>query len=122
MKTFDINSQEFILESDLEKGFLRGSIWENLYESYKFILENIDDLTEEEQLMKLLDIYSFCRIELTLYLCTHPECDKVIDMLKKINNEKKNLKELIEQKYGALCSSSTVFDGYYERKMPWEEQ
>ncbi len=120
MKTLEINSQQFVLDSDIEKGFLKGSVWENLYSGYKFVLTNINDLTEEEQVMFMLQVYTFTSIELSLYLCTHPTCKEAADTLKKVNIEKKKLCDFIESKYGALSSCSTVLDGFLDRKNTWE--
>ncbi len=120
MKTLEINSQEFLLDSDIEKGFLKGSIWQNLFSSYKFILTDINELTEEEQLIFMLQVYSFASIELTLFICTHPDNLDAIETLKKVNIEKNKLTEFIETKYKALKSCSSIFDGFVERKNTWE--
>lgn len=120
IKTLEINSQEFSLLDNLEKGFLRGSIWSNLYDGYKFILENISSMTEEERLMEMLQIYSFTSVELSLYICTHPNCSLATKTLKKVNIEKDKLKEVIESKYGSLSSNCVYLDGYFDRKNTWE--
>ncbi len=120
MKTLDINSQQFVLDSDIEKGFLKGSIWENLYSGYKFVLTSIDNLSEEEQVMFMLQVYSFASIELTLYVCTHPDSNEAIETLKKVNIEKKKLCDFIETKYGYLTSCSTYLDVFFNLKATWE--
>lgn len=120
IKTLEINSQEFVLVNDLEKGFLRGSIWSNLYDGYKFILENISSMTEEEKLMLMLQIYTFTSVELNLYICTHPNCSEAIKTLKRVNTEKQKLTEIIAEKYGALCATKEYVLGYYDRKSTWE--
>ena len=120
IKTLEINSQEFVLINDLEKGLLRGSIWDNLYEGYKFILENIGNLTEEQKMMLMLQVYSFTSLELSMYITTHPNCTEAIKTLKRVNIEKEKLKEVISMKYGALCSTKPYIDGYYDRKNTWE--
>ena len=120
MKTLEINSQAFVLDSDIEKGFLKGSIWENLFSGYKFILTDVHDLTEEEQYLFMLQVYTFASIELSLYICTHPDNSEAIETLKKVNLEKSKLCDYIETKYGALKSCSVIFDGFLERKSTWE--
>ena len=122
IKTLEINSQEFVLVNDLEKGYLRGSIWDNLYDGYKFILDNIGNLTEEQKLMFMLQIYAFTSLEISMYITTHPDCNEAIKTLKRVNMEKQKLKETIEFKYGALSSTCPYIDGYYERKNTWEKQ
>ena len=120
IKTLEINSQEFVLDSDIEKGFLKGSIWGNLYSSYKFVLTDIMNKTEEEQLMLMLQVYTFASIELSLYVCTHPDNKEAVDTLKKVNIEKSKICDFIETKYGAFKSCSIIFDGFLERKNTWE--
>ncbi|MDE5714947.1 MAG: spore coat protein CotJB [Anaeroplasmataceae bacterium] len=120
IKTLEINSQEFILDSDIEKGFLKGSIWANLFSGYKFILNNIEDLSEEEQVLFMLQVYTFASIELTLFICTHPDHQDAIETLKKVNIEKDKLCDYVESKYGALKACSATFDGFLSRKSTWE--
>ncbi len=122
IKTLEINSQEFILDSDIEKGFLKGSIWANLFDGYKFILNDIKDLNEEEQVLFMLQVYTFASIELTLFVCTHPEDKRAIETLKKVNVEKDKLCDYVESKYGALKACSATFDGFLSRKNTWEVQ
>lgn len=120
MKTLEINSQAFVLDSDIEKGFLKGSLWENLFSGYKFIVTDINELTEEEQVMFMLQVYTFASIELSLFICTHPDHKEAIETLKKVNIEKEKLCNYIESKYGALKSCSVIFDGFLDRKNTWE--
>lgn len=120
IKTLEINSQQFVLNSDIEEGFLKGSIWENLFSPYKFVVEKISNLTDEEKAIYMLQVYCFAHIELSEYISTHPNCDEAIETLKKVNIEKKKLCDYIDTKYGALSSGSVVFDGYLNRKMTWE--
>lgn len=120
IKTLEINSQEFLLDSDIEKGFLKGSLWENLFSGYKFIVTSIDDLSEEEKVLFMLQVYTFASIELTLYVCTHPQNTEAIETLKKVNIEKDKLCDFVEMKYGALKACSATFDGFLERKNTWE--
>ena len=120
MKPLEINSQEFILDSDIEKGFLKGSLWENLFSGYKFILTDVQEMTEEEQYLFMLQVYTFASIELTLYICTHPENTQAIETLKKVNIEKSKLTDYIETRFGALKSCSVIFDGFLDRKSTWE--
>lgn len=120
MKTLEINSQAFVLDSDIEKGFLKGSIWENLFSGYKFILTDVKDMTEEERFLFMLQVYTFASIELTLFVCTHPDNKEAIETLKKVNLEKSKITDYIETRYGALKACSVIFDGFLNRKCTWE--
>ena len=120
IKTFEINSQEFVLVNDLEKGFLKGSIWENLYDGYKFMLTDIGNLNDEQRIMLMLQVLSFTSLEISMYITTHPNDEEAIKTLKRVNIEKEKLKEKIETKYGSLSSSCVCINGYYDRKNTWE--
>ena len=120
IKTLEINLQPFVLHNDIEKGLLRGSIWENLFSPYKFVVENITNLSDEEKAIFMLQVYNFVAIELGLFIATHPDNKEAIEMIKKVNVEKKNMSEFIETKYGAICPLSVIFDGYIPRKSTWE--
>lgn len=120
IKTLEINSQQFVLDSDIEKGFLKGSIWANLFSPYKFVVEKITNLSEDERMLYMLQVYTFANIELVQYIATHPDNQEAIETLKKVNSEKHKLNDYIDMKSAALCGSSPVFDGFLNRKMTWE--
>lgn len=122
IKTMEINSQPFVIDSDIEKGFLKGSLWENLYLPYKFKVDRITNLSDFEKALYMLEVYSFTSIELTLYLATHPNSKEAFDMLKKVNSEKEKICEFIESKFSALSSYSEVLNGFFDLKMPWSEK
>ena len=120
IKTFEINLQPFVLCNDIEQGLLKGSVWENLFVPYKYVVEKLDNVTEEEKVMLMLQVYSFLKTELILYISTHPDCVEAIDLIKKVNIEKDKIIEYIDTKYLPICSSSKIFDGYLKRKATWE--
>ena len=120
IKTLEINLQPFVLYNDIEEGLLRGSIWENLFSPYKYVVERITNMNEEEKLLLSLQVYGFVACELNLFICTHPDNLEAIDLLKKINKEKKRISELIETKYKPICPYSMIYDGYIMRKSTWE--
>ena len=120
IKTLEINSQEFLLNKDIEDGFLKGSIWENLFSPYKFVVEKITNLNEEEKVIYMLQVYTFVSIELMEFIATHPNCAEAIDMIKKVNIERKKIEEYIDSKFGAISNKSPIFDGFVNRKSVWE--
>lgn len=122
IKTLNINSQEFLIDNDIEKGFLKGSIWSNLYEPYKYTVKSISKLTDLEKAIYMLQVYTFTSIELTLYVSTHPNNKEAHEMLKKINAEKKKIVDFFEGKYSALCSSSEKLDGFFSFPFPWGDK
>lgn len=108
-----MNSQEFLVDSDLKKGFFKGSIWSNLFSPYKFIVEDITNQSEEELLILMLEVYSFASTELTLYYLTHSDSSETLEYLSKINIEKNKLDEYISSKYYALSHSSNEPKSYF---------
>lgn len=122
IKTLNINSQEFLIDNDIEKAFLKGSLWSNLYEPYKYSVKSIQKQSDIEKAIYMLQVYTFASIELTLFVSTHPENKEAYDMLKKINNEKKKITDFFEGKYGAICSGSTKLDGFFTFPFPWGDK
>ena len=122
IKTLEINSQEFIVDSDIEKGFLKGSIWQNLYDPYKYKVNKINKKNDFENALYMLQVYTFTSIELTLYICTHPDNVDAIKMLKKINQEKDKICEFIETRFKALSSSSNMAEGFFKLPSTWSDQ
>ena len=120
IKTLEINSQPFVLFNDIEQGLVRGSIWENLFSPYKYVVEKITNTNEEQKVLLMLQVYTFVATELVLFICTHPDSKEAIEMLKKVNIEKKKMTEYIDSKFQPICSNSVIFDGYIPRKSTWE--
>ncbi|MGM9969309.1 MAG: spore coat protein CotJB [Anaeroplasma sp.] len=99
IKTLEINSQQFIMNNDIEKGFLRGSIWENLFEPYKYVLDKITPMNEKEMLVYTLQIYTFAALDLKLFIITHPDNKEAKNTYKNIEIECKKIREYIDNKY-----------------------
>ncbi len=122
IKTLEINSQPFVIDSDIEKGFLKGSLWENLYLPYKYKVDKITDMSDLESAIYMLQVYTFTSIELTLYISTHPNSKEAVDMLKKVNAERKKICEFVETRFTAVSSFSEVLNGFFDLKLPWSEK
>lgn len=121
IKTLEINSQPFKIDNDIEKGFLKGSLWANLYKPYKYMVDKISFKNDYERAIYMLQVYTFVSIELTLYVCTHMENKEAIDLLQKINIEKKKICEFIETKFNSISSSSEMSNDYFKLKLPWSD-
>jgi len=121
IKTLDINSQPLEIDNDIEKGFLKGSIWSNLYIPYKYKIDKISFDNDYERAIYMLEVYTFFGVELTLYICTHPNNKEALDMLQKINSERKKICEFIETRFKSLTASSDIQNGYFKLKFPWSD-
>lgn len=107
------------------EGFLKGNLFQNLYEEYKnYKPQNLK--TSNEQESKLYEIMSLCFAahELNLYLDLHPE-DQSMYMLFKDYNEKINvLTKDYEQKYGPICVKNSETNEFLwsKKDFPWENR
>ncbi len=121
-QTLDINMQPFDMTYDLESGFLRGTIWNNLYDKYKYEATKTNTpMTVENQLIYMIQVYSFAVTELTLFVCTHKDNIEAINMLKKISLEREKIYSYYEMKYRDLDHSSVNETyNYLEGNWPWE--
>ena len=119
IKTLEINSQPFVIDNDIEKGFLKGSAWENLYDPFKYKVDKINFSNDFERAVYMLQVYTFISIELAQYLSTHPNSKEAFNMLQKINSEKKKICEFIETKFTALSSCSEILSGFFDLKPTW---
>ena len=114
MKTLEINSQKFVMDSDIEKAFLKGSLWQNLFSPYKYVVETYKPKNDIDSLNFLIQIYTFASIELTQYIITHADNIEAKNILKKVNQERKKIIDFVETKYQAISSKSIYLDGYFE--------
>lgn len=121
MKTLEINSQPFEIDNDMEKGFLKGSTWKNLYSPYKYKVDKITFENDFERAIYMIEVYTFMSIELTLYICTHPNNKEALNMLQRINSEKNKITEFIETRFKTLSACSEIQNDYFGLKMPWSD-
>lgn len=119
MKTLEINSQPFEIDNDIEKGFLKGSAWQNLYSGYKYKVDKISFENDFERAIYMLEVYTFVSVELTQYICTHPNNKEALQMLQKINSEKNKICEFIETRFKTLSACSEIQNDFFGLKMPW---
>lgn len=110
-----------MLNSNIEEGFLKGSAWDNLYSFFKYKESSYMPKNEFLKQIYALQVYTFLNIELTQYVCTHPENKDAYNMLKRINADKDKILNFIEAKDTALSSCSPILDGFFELKPTWSD-
>lgn len=108
METLNIKLQDYDLNTNLENAFMRGSAWNNLYKPYKFETTKIYSKDVKNQILLLIQIYSFISVELSLFLGTHPNNSEALSTIKQINTERYKMIEYYEANYNTLCSTSTT--------------
>lgn len=99
---------------DLYDGYIKGNIFENLYDKYKKydpIQPKI--VTEKEKDLLEIQAYRFALIDLDLYLDIYPNNSYIINIYNEISTNLKRLISNYETKYGPLSIS------FYDFKTPW---
>ncbi|MGM9971684.1 MAG: spore coat protein CotJB [Anaeroplasmataceae bacterium] len=79
-----INPQKYDINYDILNGLSKGSIWNNLYESYKF-----DPKSLSSSIDNIIAAYKFALLEIELFLDTHPDCEHALEDKKKMKTELK---------------------------------
>lgn len=104
------------------EGFIRGNLFENLYDQYKdYKPRQIDANNEREALLYQIMQYKFALIELNLYLDTNPN-DKInIELYNKYLNMEKQMCDQYERMYGPLTVDSNYLnkDNWTWKNSPW---
>lgn len=107
------------------QGYIRGNLFENLYNPYK-IKEpyDIKPMNEQAELLTFINSLAFACIDLNLYLDVNPNDRNIIDLFNEYKKEKKNLMEEYQNKYGPLLLNSDSLNNYpwawNNRPWPWE--
>ena len=75
----------------------------------------------KEEIMKKIKSLNFAVIELSLYLNTHPEDERALQLHKKYSEELKELKDKYQKVYGALTIYyPTNMWNWIDTPWPWE--
>lgn len=92
LATTYIISQPFDMLTDIEKGWLRGSLWNNLYDRFKYenSKQNVFSSNHDKNMYALM-VYMFACLEIKLYLLTHENDSQAREVYKKIEAEKNKL-------------------------------
>ena len=88
---------------DPKTGFLRGNLFNSLYDPYKnYQYRELKAKNEREELLYNILKHNFVLTELDLYLDIYPFDNNIVNTYNKILNDKKNLCDMYEQKFGPL--------------------
>jgi len=109
------------------KGFIRGNMFENLYEQYKnYKPMNINSTNERENLLNQLQQYAFALIDLDLYLDVNPNDSSAIKLYNNYLGIKKQIMDKYENMYGPLTLDSDDLNKnswvWIRSPWPWEER
>lgn len=112
--------------TDSYKGFQRGNMFDNLYDEYKNYKPNeLKATNEREDLLLQIKELTFATIDLNLYLDLYPNDKNALSLFNNYLNQKKELSNQYERKYGPLTTSSPVQTNNWlwdNSPWPWEVQ
>lgn len=106
------------------EGYVRGNIFNNLYNQYMNYRPSklIPNSEEDEMLLNIGQICFYIQ-DLRLYLDNYPSDIKMIDLFNKNVDKLNILKKEYERKYGPICmdtlSNSNMFS-WATLRFPWE--
>lgn len=108
--------------ADPKEAFLRGNLFNNLYDPYKnYKYGMLNPTNKKEELLFNILMYKFVLIELNLYLDNYPNNTQMLNLYNKYLKEEKKLCDQYEKNYGPLTISSdnTGSNSWKWVKSPW---
>lgn len=111
--------------TDPKEGFLRGNLFNNLYDPYKnYKYGMLNPTNKKEELLFNILMYKFALKELNLYLDTNPNNTNMINLYNQYLSEEKKLCNEYEKNYGPLTVDSmnlgTNSWSWIKSPWPWE--
>ncbi len=111
---------------DTEEGFKKGNMFKNLYDEYKnYKPRKLTAKNEREDMLLQIMEYTFAMIDIQLYLDMYPNDRDALKLFNTYLNNKKNLTNMFEEKYGPLTIDSDNQKNNWtwnNSPWPWEVQ
>lgn len=110
---------------DPKDGFLRGNMFNNLYDPYKnYKYRELKPSNKREELLYNILMHNFVLVEFQLYLDVNPMDSNIINLYNKYLEQKKKLVDEYEKNYGPLSMDSINMGNnkwnYINSPWPWE--
>ena len=108
--------------ADPKEAFLRGNLFNNLYDPYKnYKYGMLNPTNKKEELLFNILMYKFVLKELNLYLDNYPNDTNMLNQYNKYLLEEKKLCDQYEKSYGPLTTDSQNLGNNSWRwiKSPW---
>lgn len=110
---------------DPKDGFLRGNMFNNLYDPYKnYKYRELKPNNKREELLYNILMHNFVLVEFQLYLDVNPMDGNIINLYNKYLEQKKKLVDEYEKNYGPLSMDSINMGNnkwnYINSPWPWE--
>lgn len=120
--TFNTSNKMNTNLTEPKEGFLRGNLFNNLYDPYKnYKYGSLKATSQREELLYNILMYKFALTELNLYLDTNPNNSQMINLYNQYLTEEKKLCDQYEKSYGPLTVDSEYLGDNSWRwiKSPW---
>lgn len=118
-----INIQELTTLVPPEAALARGSSFANLYMPYKFETNKIlKGSTPRQNILALIDIYSFLVTDLNLFLDTHPNNERAKMLISTFKTELVKLKDYYNVNFSPITIDSISNESYITGPWPWEDR
>ena len=119
----NVNNQELTTLVPPETALARGSSFANLYIPYKFETNKIlKGSNPRQNILALIDIYSFLITDLTLFITTHSNNERAKTLLNTFKKELLKLKDYYEVNFGPLTMDSINTESFITGPWPWEDR
>ena len=106
--------------TSLENGFLRGNMFDNIYDGYYKNIKKIRSTNERERLLLKIQALTFASVDLGLHLDIYPNDKNILDKFTKYNMELEKSTKEYERIYGPLKSECDMDGNNYDWiKGPW---
>lgn len=111
--------------ADPKTGFLRGNLFNNLYDPYKnYKYRELKPNNKREELLYNILMHNFALVELQLYLDVNPMDQRMVNLYNKYLMDKKKLCDDYEKQFGPLTmeglNMGTNSWNWDNSPWPWE--
>ena len=111
--------------ADPKEAFLRGNLFNNLYDPYKnYKYRMLNPTNNKEELLFIILMYKFVLKELNLYLDNYPTNTQILNLYNNYLSEEKNICDQYEKNYGPLTTTSDDIGSnswkWVKSPWPWE--
>lgn len=108
-------------------GYIRGNLFNNLYSGYKnYQPAPLKPRSEQEDFLLSINQLSFAAHELNLYLDTHPNDGRMLDLFNKYRKLADEAVEEYQKKYGPININSNYMNNvpfaWVNDPWPWEKE
>ena len=119
----NINVQELTTLVAPEMALARGSSFANLYIPYKYEANKIlKGSTPRQNILALIDIYSFLVTDLNMFLDTHTTNERAKALIITFKTELQKLKDYYNVNFTPLTTDSISNEAYISGPWPWEDR